>query len=192
MSSISRSTGFDCAPDLMPSDIARNGDPNPVGFRGRGLWTFQKGPIFANLILADEINRTPPKTQSALLEAMQERQVSVAGRALRLEEPFFVLATQNPIEIEGTYPLPEAQLDRFMFNVIIDYLSEDDRCAWSANPRARLEKPRVISSTVPMSSISTRWSGVSQSPKMWRGLPRCPLGGARSRPRRRGCFNVRQ
>src|SRR5690606_29477515 len=93
---------------------------------GRRHMQFVRGPIFANVILADEINRTPPKTQSALLEAMQEHQVTVAGTRYPLEEPFFVLATQNPIEMEGTYPLPEAQLDRFMFNVLIDYLSEDD------------------------------------------------------------------
>ena len=91
--------------------------------------TFVKGPVFANMILADEINRTPPKTQAALLEAMQEHQVTAAGVRHALEEPFFVLATQNPIEMEGTYPLPEAQLDRFMFNVVIDYLPEDDEVA---------------------------------------------------------------
>ena len=88
--------------------------------------TFIPGPIFANMILADEINRTPPKTQAALLEAMQEHQVTAAGQTHRLSEPFFVLATQNPIEMEGTYPLPEAQLDRFMFNVVINYLPEDE------------------------------------------------------------------
>ena len=87
---------------------------------------FVPGPIFANVVLADEINRTPPKTQAALLEAMQEHQVTAAGVSYKLDEPFFVLATQNPIEMEGTYPLPEAQLDRFMFNVKIDYLSQDD------------------------------------------------------------------
>ncbi len=115
-------------PDLMPSDITGTEilTESPSGARSL---EFQKGPVFANLILADEINRTPPKTQAALLEAMQEHQVSVAGRTLKLEEPFFVLATQNPIEMEGTYPLPEAQLDRFMFNVVIDYLSEDEEVA---------------------------------------------------------------
>lgn len=112
-------------PDLMPSDITGTEilEDNDEG--GREL-VFTKGPIFANLILADEINRTPPKTQAALLEAMQEKQVTVAGTSLELEKPFFVLATQNPIEMEGTYPLPEAQLDRFMFNIVIDYLSEDE------------------------------------------------------------------
>jgi len=93
------------------------------------LMPFVKGPIFANVILADEINRTPPKTQAALLEAMQEHQVTAAGVRYPLEEPFFVLATQNPIEMEGTYPLPEAQLDRFLFNVVVDYLPEDDEIA---------------------------------------------------------------
>jgi MoxR-like ATPase len=90
---------------------------------------FVRGPIFANVLLADEINRTPPKTQAALLEAMQEHQVTAAGELYRLQEPFFVLATQNPIEMEGTYPLPEAQLDRFMLNVVIDYLPPDDEAA---------------------------------------------------------------
>ena len=103
-------------PDLMPSDI--------VGAEildEKRNFKFVKGPLFANIILADEINRTPPKTQSALLEAMQERSVTNAGTRYELDKPFFVLATQNPIEQEGTYPLPEAQLDRFMFNVILDY-----------------------------------------------------------------------
>ncbi|MEM9479806.1 MAG: MoxR family ATPase [Verrucomicrobiota bacterium] len=111
-------------PDLMPADITGTEMINDTA-DGREM-VFQKGPIFANMILADEINRTPPKTQAALLEAMQEHQVTAAGTTLPLEEPFFVLATQNPIEMEGTYPLPEAQLDRFMFNVVIDYLDEDD------------------------------------------------------------------
>jgi len=111
-------------PDLMPADITGTEMINESE-SGREM-AFQKGPIFANMILADEINRTPPKTQSALLEAMQEHQVTAGGVTFTLEEPFFVLATQNPIEMEGTYPLPEAQLDRFMFNIFIDYLSEDD------------------------------------------------------------------
>lgn len=112
-------------PDLMPADITGTEilDQSSDGHR---RMEFVKGPIFGNVILADEINRTPPKTQAALLEAMQEHQVTVAGTRYVLEEPFFVLATQNPIEMEGTYPLPEAQLDRFMFNVLIDYLPEDD------------------------------------------------------------------
>ena len=112
-------------PDLMPADITGTEilQENDGGARSM---QFVKGPIFANVVLADEINRTPPKTQAALLEAMQEHQVTAAGVSYQLEEPFFVLATQNPIEMEGTYPLPEAQLDRFMFNVKIDYLSQDE------------------------------------------------------------------
>ncbi|MEZ6138443.1 MAG: MoxR family ATPase [Pirellulaceae bacterium] len=108
-------------PDLMPSDITGTEILEQRDDGGREL-QFVQGAVFANVILADEINRTPPKTQAALLEAMQEHQVTVAGKRYVLEEPFFVLATQNPIEMEGTYPLPEAQLDRFMFNVLIDYL----------------------------------------------------------------------
>ncbi len=112
-------------PDLMPADITGT-EILEETTDGRRRMQFVKGPIFANVILADEINRTPPKTQAALLEAMQEHQVTVGGVRYPLESPFFVLATQNPIEMEGTYPLPEAQLDRFMFNVLIDYLPEDD------------------------------------------------------------------
>jgi MoxR-like ATPase len=111
-------------PDLMPSDIT--GTEILDEEQGTRRLRFVKGPIFAQIILADEINRTPPKTQAALLEAMQEFHVTAAGRTYPLDMPFFVLATQNPIELEGTYPLPEAQLDRFMFNVVINYLSEDD------------------------------------------------------------------
>ena len=112
-------------PDLMPADITGT-EILEEDADGHRKLTFVKGPIFANVILADEINRTPPKTQAALLEAMQEHQVTASGRRYELEEPFFVLATQNPIEMEGTYPLPEAQLDRFMFNVLIDYLPPAD------------------------------------------------------------------
>ncbi len=112
-------------PDLMPADITGTEILQDVGDGSRRL-TFVRGPVFANMVLADEINRTPPKTQAALLEAMQEHQVTASGVRHALEEPFFVLATQNPIEMEGTYPLPEAQLDRFMFNVVIDYLPEAD------------------------------------------------------------------
>jgi len=111
-------------PDLMPTDITGVEILQDTS-EGRQL-SYVKGPIFGNMILADEINRTPPKTQAALLEAMQEHQVTASGKRYALPEPFFVLATQNPIEMEGTYPLPEAQLDRFMFNVVIDYLPEDD------------------------------------------------------------------
>jgi MoxR-like ATPase len=112
-------------PDLMPADITGTEILQDTGDGGRRL-TFVRGPVFANMILADEINRTPPKTQASLLEAMQEHQVTASGVRHPLEEPFFVLATQNPIEMEGTYPLPEAQLDRFMFNVVMDYLPEAD------------------------------------------------------------------
>ncbi len=111
-------------PDLMPADIT--GTEILEEAAGHRRLTFVEGPIFAQVVLADEINRTPPKTQAALLEAMQEYHVTAAGRTYPLQRPFFVLATQNPIELEGTYPLPEAQLDRFMFNVVIRYLSEDD------------------------------------------------------------------
>jgi MoxR-like ATPase len=112
-------------PDLMPSDITGT-DILQEDAEGRRRLTFTPGPIFANIVLADEINRTPPKTQSALLEAMQERRVTVQGKTYDLPSPFFVFATQNPIELEGTYPLPEAQLDRFMFEIVVDYLSEDE------------------------------------------------------------------
>ena len=113
-------------PDLMPSDIVGTEVIEEDTQTGRRNFRFVKGPVFANIILADEINRTPPKTQSALLEAMQEHAVTVQGTTMHLDEPFFVLATQNPIEHEGTYPLPEAQLDRFMFNLWIDYPSQEE------------------------------------------------------------------
>ncbi len=113
-------------PDLMPSDITGTEVIQEDKATGVRQFKFLRGPIFANLLLADEINRTPPKTQAALLEAMQERQATVGGERHRLPDPFFVLATQNPIEQEGTYPLPEAQLDRFMLNVMVDYPSEDE------------------------------------------------------------------
>jgi MoxR-like ATPase len=112
-------------PDLMPSDITGTEIIQEDPESGRRHLVFTPGPVFANVVLADEINRTPPKTQAALLEAMQEHRVTVQGRTYTLEEPFFVFATQNPIELEGTYPLPEAQLDRFMFDVVIEHLPED-------------------------------------------------------------------
>jgi MoxR-like ATPase len=126
-------------PDLMPADITGT-EILQEGNEGRRM-VFARGPIFANMILADEINRTPPKTQAALLEAMQEHQVTAAGTRHVLPEPFFVLATQNPIEMEGTYPLPEAQLDRFMFNVVVDYLPEDEEVAVVAQTTAAAPKP---------------------------------------------------
>ncbi len=113
-------------PDLMPADITGTDIIQEDTTTGKRELVFVRGPIFANILLADEINRTPPKTQAALLEAMEELQVTVQGTTYPMDPPFFVLATQNPIELEGTYPLPEAQLDRFMFNIIIDYLSEED------------------------------------------------------------------
>ena len=113
-------------PDLMPSDITGTDIIEEDRATGHRKLEFIRGPLFANIILADEINRTPPKTQAALLEAMQEGSVTIQGTTYQLPKPFFVLATQNPIEMEGTYPLPEAQLDRFMFNIKIGYLSEDD------------------------------------------------------------------
>jgi MoxR-like ATPase len=116
-------------PDLMPSDITGTEILQETNQPGRRAFEFVKGPVFANIILADEINRTPPKTQAALLQAMQEHEVSVVGTTYKLEEPFFVLATQNPIEQEGTYPLPEAQLDRFMFFIKVNYPSKDEELA---------------------------------------------------------------
>jgi MoxR-like ATPase len=113
-------------PDLMPSDITGTDIIEEDMTTGHRSWTFVPGPIFSNVLLADEINRTPPKTQSALLEAMQELSCTVRGHSYRIEAPFFVLATQNPIELEGTYPLPEAQLDRFLFNAVLDYLPAED------------------------------------------------------------------
>ena len=113
-------------PDLMPSDITGTDIIQEDAETGRRHLKFEPGPIFANIVLADEINRTPPKTQAALLEAMQEHRVTVQGTTYTLEEPFYVFATQNPIELEGTYPLPEAQLDRFMFKIVLDHLSEDE------------------------------------------------------------------
>jgi MoxR-like ATPase len=132
-------------PDLMPADIT--GTEVLDEEAGHRMLRFVHGPIFAQIILADEINRTPPKTQAALLEAMQEYHVTAAGRTYELDRPFFVLATQNPIELEGTYPLPEAQLDRFLFNVVMTYLSEDDevRVVTETTSTARPEPARVLS-----------------------------------------------
>ncbi len=126
-------------PDLMPADITGT-EILTDSPEGRKL-SFVRGPIFTNMLLADEINRTPPKTQSALLEAMQEHQVTAAGERHVLSEPFFVLATQNPIEMEGTYPLPEAQLDRFLFNVLIDYLPEEDEVAVVQQTTSKTAEP---------------------------------------------------
>ncbi len=113
-------------PDLMPTDITGTDIIEEDSTTGKRTWTFVPGPIFCNIMLADEINRTPPKTQAALLEAMQEHTCTVRGNNYKIQEPFFVLATQNPIELEGTYPLPEAQLDRFIFNIMLDYLPAEE------------------------------------------------------------------
>src|SRR5216110_3510669 len=127
-------------PDLMPADITGTEILEESG-GGHRRMQFVKGPVFTNVLLADEINRTPPKTQAALLEAMQEYQVTAGGVRHALEQPFFVLATQNPIEMEGTYPLPEAQLDRFMFNIFMDYLPEDEEVAVVQQTTSRKRAP---------------------------------------------------
>ena len=136
-------------PDLMPSDITGSEILEEDHGTGHRAFKFVRGPIFANVLLADEINRTPPKTQAALLQAMQERQVTAGGHTMDLDQPFFVLATQNPIEQEGTYPLPEAQLDRFMFNVLIDYPSYDDevRIVENTTGAAEVDLQRVLDGT---------------------------------------------
>jgi MoxR-like ATPase len=131
-------------PDLMPSDILGAEVIEEDRTTGRRVIRFIRGPVFANILLADEINRTPPKTQAALLEAMQEYQVTVNGARFPLERPLFVLATQNPIEQEGTYPLPEAQLDRFMFNVVIDYPSEDEERRILAQTTGNIDPPIAV------------------------------------------------
>ncbi|MFC1477007.1 AAA family ATPase [candidate division KSB1 bacterium] len=128
-------------PDLMPSDITGIDVLEEDRATGKRSIQFVKGPIFSNIILADEINRTPPKTQAALLEAMQEYQVTAGGERFYLDKPFFVLATQNPIELEGTYPLPEAQLDRFMFNIVIDYLPADQELEVAMTTTSKEQNP---------------------------------------------------
>ena len=134
-------------PDLMPSDITGTEVIEQNRSTGKRVFSFFKGPVFGNIILADEINRTPPKTQSALLEAMQEYKVTAGGKTHDLDEPFFVLATQNPIEQEGTYPLPEAQLDRFMFNLLIDYPNRNDEISIveSTTTKNEIKLKKVIS-----------------------------------------------
>lgn len=139
-------------PDLMPSDITGTEIIEENVSTGKKGFKFVRGPVFANIVLADEINRTPPKTQAALLQAMQEHEVSAAGETYKLEEPFFVLATQNPIEQEGTYPLPEAQLDRFMFNLWVDYPTEDEEkeivksttSSYSADLKVALDAEQIV------------------------------------------------
>ncbi|RLA29793.1 MAG: AAA family ATPase, partial [Gammaproteobacteria bacterium] len=144
-------------PDLMPTDVTGTDIIEEDSATGHRSWTFVKGPIFTNVLLADEINRTPPKTQAALLEAMQERTVTVRGENHMLEPPFFVLATQNPIELEGTYPLPEAQLDRFLFNVLLDYLSEDDELAVIDRFTTRVDIPAVSPCTNAEEIVKFQW-----------------------------------
>src|ERR1044071_1328668 len=132
-------------PDLMPSDITGTEVIYQDPATNERQFRFLKGPIFANIILADEINRTPPKTQAAMLEAMQERKVTVGGNDFKLPDPFFVLATQNPLEQEGTYPLPEAQLDRFMFMILVDYpSSEEEGASMRGSTAGVAEKPKAV------------------------------------------------
>jgi MoxR-like ATPase len=144
-------------PDLMPTDVTGTDIIEEDITTGRRTWTFVPGPIFANVLLADEINRTPPKTQSALLEAMQEFSVTVRGHHHKVDRPFFVLATQNPIELEGTYPLPEAQLDRFLFNVLLDYLTGDDEVEVVNRFTARMDIPEVKACTTPEQIMKFQW-----------------------------------
>lgn len=144
-------------PDLMPTDVTGTDIIEEDSATGRRSWNFVEGPIFTNVLLADEINRTPPKTQSALLEAMQERSVTVRGRNHLLDPPFLVLATQNPIELEGTYPLPEAQLDRFLFNVLLDYLSDDDELAVVERFTTRVDLPEVTACTSAEEVVRFQW-----------------------------------
>ena len=144
-------------PDLMPTDVTGTDIIEEDITTGRRTWTFVPGPLFTNVLLADEINRTPPKTQSALLEAMQEFSVTVRGHHHSIERPFFVLATQNPIELEGTYPLPEAQLDRFLFNVILDYLAAEDEVAVINRYTTRLDIPPVEACTTPAEIMKFQW-----------------------------------
>ena len=144
-------------PDLMPTDVTGTDIIEEDTATGHRSWTFVKGPIFTNVLLADEINRTPPKTQAALLEAMQERSVTVRGEHHTLEPPFFVLATQNPIELEGTYPLPEAQLDRFLFNVLLDYLDDDEELAVVNRFTTRVDIPEVKACTNAEEIVRFQW-----------------------------------
>lgn len=144
-------------PDLMPTDVTGTDIIEEDSATGRRSWTFVQGPIFTNVLLADEINRTPPKTQAALLEAMQEKSVTVRGEHHTLEPPFFVLATQNPIELEGTYPLPEAQLDRFLFNVLLDYLTDEDELAVVNRFTTRVDIPEVSAVTSAADVVRFQW-----------------------------------
>ena len=144
-------------PDLMPTDVTGTDILEEDVSTGHRTWTFVPGPLFCNVLLADEINRTPPKTQSALLEAMQEFSVTVRGHHHKIERPFFVLATQNPIELEGTYPLPEAQLDRFLFNVLLDYLSAEDEMDVVTRNTTRMDLPEINACTTPEQILKFQW-----------------------------------
>ncbi len=144
-------------PDLMPTDITGTDILEEDSATGRRSWTFVQGPLFTNVLLADEVNRTPPKTQAALLEAMQEHSVTVRGTSYRLTLPFFVLATQNPIELEGTYPLPEAQLDRFLFNVVLDYLSPEQEVEVVERNTAGTPLPEVTPVTTAEDILKYQW-----------------------------------
>jgi MoxR-like ATPase len=144
-------------PDLMPTDITGTDILEEDQATGKRTWTFVPGPLFAHVLLADEINRTPPKTQSALLEAMQELSVTVRGNTRRIDAPFFVLATQNPIELEGTYPLPEAQLDRFLFNVLLDYLNAEDELKVVSDNTSRVDPPVVNACTDAAEILQFQW-----------------------------------
>jgi MoxR-like ATPase len=143
-------------PDLMPTDVTGT-DIIDEDAHGHRRWNFVPGPLFAHVVLADEINRTPPKTQAALLEAMQEKSVTVRGTQHLLPPPFLVLATQNPVELEGTYPLPEAQLDRFLFNVVLDYLGADDELAVLQRFTTRVDLPPVEVCTTADDILKFQW-----------------------------------
>ena len=185
-------------PDLMPSDIVGAEVIEEDRSTGKRVIRFIRGPIFANIILADEINRTPPKTQAALLEAMQEYQVTVSGVRFDLERPLFVLATQNPIEQEGTYPLPEAQLDRFMFNIVIDYPTAEESGGFSHSRRATSSRPCPWSPPATRSKVCTAWCAKSPRRRtfsimrrVWfapRG--RAPMANRRARRSGNGCAGV--
>ena len=144
-------------PDLMPTDVTGTDIIEEDITTGHRRWTFVPGPLFANVLLADEVNRTPPKTQAALLEAMQEHSVTVRGTTHTLVEPFFVLATQNPIELEGTYPLPEAQLDRFLFNVLLDYLGVEEEMEVVDRNSSRVALPEIQPCTNADEIVKFQW-----------------------------------
>ena len=144
-------------PDLMPTDVTGTDIIEEDVTTGRRTWTFVEGPLFTNVLLADEVNRTPPKTQAALLEAMQEKTITVRGNTYNLKPPFFVLATQNPIELEGTYPLPEAQLDRFLFNVVLDYLSPEQEMDVVSRNTGGTPLPKVEAVTTDEDILKFQW-----------------------------------